>query len=99
MGAIYRCNLISSSQTQELNTKMYAVSKKNYYASAQHFFKMRVARTHNKAFAIAGVPPNQVRDRLCSADTFVKGGNFIPRIKFSAKTSCHRKPINRYRQI
>jgi hypothetical protein len=48
------------------------------------------ARTANMGFAIAGV--------LCFADTFVQGGSSVLRIKFSAKTPRHRKPLKRYRQ-
>jgi hypothetical protein len=44
----------------------------------------------NKGFAIAGVP--------CFADTVVQGGSSVLRIKFSAKTPCHRKPPKRYHQ-
>jgi hypothetical protein len=47
-----------------------------------------IARTANKAFAIAGVP--------CFADTFVQGGSSVLRMKFSAKTPRHRKPPKRY---
>ena len=47
-----------------------------------------VARTHNKGFAIAGVP--------FFADIFVQGGSSVLRIKFSAKTPRHRKPPKRY---
>ena len=46
-----------------------------------------VATTHNKGFAIAGVP--------CFADTFVQGGSSVLRMKFSAKTPRHRKPPKR----
>ncbi len=49
-----------------------------------------VARTHNKGFAIAGVP--------CFADTFVQGGSSVLRMKFSANNPRHRKPPNRYAQ-
>ena len=45
--------------------------------------------TANLAFAIAGVP--------CFADTFVQGGSLVLRMKFSAKTPCHRKPPKRQR--
>lgn len=38
-----------------------------------------------KGFAIAGVP--------CFADTFVQGGSSVLRMKFSAKTPRHRKPL------
>jgi hypothetical protein len=41
----------------------------------------------NKGFAIAGVPS--------FADTFVQGGSSVLRMKFSAKTSRHRKPPKR----
>ena len=49
---------------------------------------VRVARTHNKGFAIAGV--------LCFADTFVQGGSSVLRMKFSANNPRHRKPPKRY---
>ena len=45
-----------------------------------------VARTHNKGFAIAGVP--------CIADIFVQGGSSVLRIKFSAKTPAIANPRN-----
>jgi len=45
----------------------------------------------NKGFAIAGVP--------CFADTFVQGGSFVLRMKFSAKTPRHRQAAKRYRQV
>lgn len=48
---------------------------------------MTASRTHNKGFAIAGVP--------CFADTFVQGGSSVLRMKFSAKTPRHRKPPKR----
>ena len=41
----------------------------------------------NKGFAIAGVP--------CFADSLVQGGSSVLRMKFSAKTPCHRKPPKR----
>jgi hypothetical protein len=41
----------------------------------------------NKGFAIAGVP--------CFADTFVQGGSSVLRMKFSAETPRHRKPLKR----
>lgn len=41
-----------------------------------------IATTHNKGFAIAGVP--------YFADTFMQGGNSVLRIKFNAKTPHHR---------
>jgi hypothetical protein len=44
----------------------------------------------NKGFAIAGVP--------CFADTFVQGGSSVLRMKFSAQTPRHRKPLKRYRK-
>lgn len=46
-----------------------------------------IARTANKGFAIAGVP--------CFADTFVQGGSSVLRMKFSAKTPRHPKPLKR----
>ncbi len=42
---------------------------------------------HNKGFVIAGVP--------CFADTFLKGGSSVLRIKFSDKTPCLRKVAKR----
>ena len=42
----------------------------------------------NKGLAIAGVPS--------FADTFVQGGSLFLRMKFSAKTHRHRKPLKRY---
>lgn len=52
---------------------------------------LKIARTANKGFAIAGVP--------CFADTFVQGGSSVLRMKFSAKTPRHRKPPKRYLQF
>lgn len=49
------------------------------------------ARPHNKGFALAGV--------MCFADTFVQGGTSVLRMKYIAKTPCHRKPPNRYNQV
>jgi hypothetical protein len=48
----------------------------------------RKARTANKGFAIAGVP--------CFADSLVQGGSSVLRMKFSAKTPRHRKPLKRW---
>ena len=45
------------------------------------------ARTANKGFAIAGVS--------CSAGIFVQGGSSVLRMKFSAKTPRHPKPLKR----
>ena len=41
----------------------------------------------NKGLAKVAVP--------CFADTFVQGGSSVLRIKFSAKTPRHRKPLKR----
>jgi len=49
--------------------------------------EQEVARTHNKGFAIAGVP--------CFADTFVQGGSSVLRMKFNANKPRHRKPPKR----
>ena len=46
-----------------------------------------VAHAANMGFAIAGFP--------CFADTFVQGGSSVLRMKFSAKTPHHRKPLKR----
>ena len=54
-------------------------------------FLDRIALTANKGFAIAEVP--------CFADTFVQGGSSALRKKFSAETSCHRKPPKRWWQF
>jgi hypothetical protein len=58
--------------------------------------------TANSTFAIGGVFPKQVRDKLCSADTFlalaglvVQGGNSVLRIKFSANKPAHRQAVKR----
>ena len=48
------------------------------------------ARTSNMGFAIAGV--------ACFADIFVQSGSSVLRMKFSAKTLRHRKPLKRYPQ-
>ena len=45
----------------------------------------RIAHAANKGFAIVGVLPKQVWDRLCFADKFVQGGSSVLHMKFSAK--------------
>ncbi len=51
-------------------------------------FVESVARTHNKGFAIAGVP--------YFMGTFVQGDSSVRQMKFSANKPRHRKPLKSY---
>lgn len=50
---------------------------------------------HDITFAKGGVFPKQVRDRLCSADSFVVAESSVLRINIYGENPANRKSTNR----